>query len=164
MTSIHIYCIVVVQSLSHVWLFVTPWTAAHQASLCFTISWSLLKLMSIELMIPWNHLILCHLLLLLPSIFASIRVFSNESVLRISGQSIGASASPSVLMNVQGRFPSELTGLLLLSKEFSSVFSSTTIQKHQFFGAQSSLWSNSHICMWLLERARDWINHQNPMS
>ena len=72
-----------VQWLSHVWLFVTPWTPAHQASLSFTISQSLLKLMSIELAMPSNHLILCHPLLLLPSVFASIRVFSNESVLRI---------------------------------------------------------------------------------
>ena len=64
-----------VQSLSHIWLFATPWTAAHQASLAITNSWSLLKLMSIELMMPSNHLILCHPLLLLPSIFPSIRVF-----------------------------------------------------------------------------------------
>ena len=66
-----------VQLLSHVWRFVTPWTAAHQASLSFTITWSLLRLMSIESMMPSNHLILCHSLLLLPSVFPSIRVFSN---------------------------------------------------------------------------------------
>ena len=72
-----------VQSLSHVWLFVTPWTAAFQASLSITNSWSLLKLMSIELVIPSNHLILCHPLLLPPSIFPSIRVFSNGSLLQI---------------------------------------------------------------------------------
>ena len=72
-----------VQSLSHVWLFVTPWTAAHQASLSVTISCSLFKLMSLELMIPSNHLILCHSLLLLPSIFPSIRVFSQELGLHI---------------------------------------------------------------------------------
>ena len=71
-----------VQSLSHVQLFETPWTAAHQASLSFTNSWSLLKLMSIESMMPYNLLILCHSLLP-PSIFPSIRVFSNESVLQI---------------------------------------------------------------------------------
>ena len=75
--------IAVVQLLSHVWLFVTPWTAAHQASLSFTISQSLLKLMSIESVIPTNHLILCHPLLCLSSIFPSIRVFSNELVLCI---------------------------------------------------------------------------------
>ena len=72
-----------VQSLSPVRLFVNPWTAAHQASLSTTNSWSLLKLLSIKLLIPSNHLILCHPLLLLPSIFPSIRVFSNESVLPI---------------------------------------------------------------------------------
>ena len=73
----------VVQLLSHVWLFVTPWTAAHQASLALTISWSLLKLMSIELVMPSNHLILCCPLFPLPSIFPSIKVFSNESSLHI---------------------------------------------------------------------------------
>ena len=72
-----------VQSFSHVWLFVTPWTTALQASLSITNSWSLLKLMSIELVMSSNHLILCRPLLLLPSIFPSIRVFSKESVLHI---------------------------------------------------------------------------------
>ena len=97
----------VTQLLSHVWLLVTPWTAARQASLFFTISLSLLKFMSIELVMSSNHLIFCWPLLLLPSVFASMRVFSNESVLRIS---IGASASASVLpMNIQGWFPLGLT-------------------------------------------------------
>ena len=91
-----------VQSLSPVRLFVTPWTAAHQASLSITNSQSLLKLMSFELVMPSSHLILCHPLLLLPSVFASIRVFFNESVLHISGQSTGVSASASVLpMSIQ---------------------------------------------------------------
>ena len=72
----------VVQSLSRVGLFVTPWTAAYRGSLSFTVSWNLLKLMSIESMMPFNHLILCRLLLL-PSVFPSIRVFSNESALHI---------------------------------------------------------------------------------
>ena len=76
--------VVVVQSFSCVQLFATPWTAAHQASLSLTISWSLLKLVSIELVMPSNHLVLCHPLLLLPLIFPSIRVFSNESALHIS--------------------------------------------------------------------------------
>ena len=87
-----------VQSLSRVQLFVTPWTAAHQASLSFTISWSLLKLMSIESVMPSNHIILCCPLLLLPSIFPSIRVFSNESALHIRWPkywSISFSISPS---------------------------------------------------------------------
>ena len=75
--------VIIVQSLSNVRLFVTPWTAAHQASLSFTIYWSLLKLISIESTMPSNHLILCRPLLLLPSIFSSIRVFSNESTLGI---------------------------------------------------------------------------------
>ena len=87
------------QSLSHALLFVTPWTAALQASLSFTISWSLLRLRSIESVMPSNHLILCHLLFL-PSIFPNIRVFSNESVLCI--RCPGVSASASVLpMNIQ---------------------------------------------------------------
>ena len=72
-----------VQSLSHVQLFATPWNAAHQASLSIANTWSLLKLMSIELVMPSNHLILCHPLLLLPSIFPSIRGFSNESIIHI---------------------------------------------------------------------------------
>ena len=77
------YSIIVVQSLSHVWLFVTPWAAVRQASLSFTIFWSLLKFMSIESVMLPKHLILCRLLLLLPSIFPSIRVFTNESALYI---------------------------------------------------------------------------------
>ena len=101
---------------------------------------------------PSNHLILCGPLLLLPSIFPSIRVFFSESVFASGGQSIAASA-PVLPMNLQGWFPLGLTGLIFLhSKGPSRVFSSTTIQKHQFFGAQPSLWSNSHICMWILEK------------
>jgi len=92
--------VVVVQSLSHVQLSATPWTAAYQASPFFTISWSLLKLMSIESVMPSSHLALCHPPLLLPSISPSIRVFSNKSVLLIRGQSIGASASV-LPMNIQ---------------------------------------------------------------
>ena len=130
-----------VQSLSHVQLFATPWTAAHQASLYFTISQSLLKLMSIESVMPPNHLIICHPLFLLPSIFPSIRVFSNESPLTSGGQSIGVSASASVFpINIQNSFPLGLTGLIpLQSKGLSRVFSNTTVQKHQFFSAQLSL-------------------------
>ena len=96
---------------------------------------------------PSNHLILCCPLLLLPSIFPSIRVFSNESALLISGQSIGVSASASVLpMNIQGWFLSGLTGLISLqSKGLSRVFSSITVEKHQFFRTQPSLWFSSHI-------------------
>ena len=131
-----------------------PWTAARQASLSITNFWSLLKLMSIELVMPSNHLIFCHPLLLLPSIFPSIRVFSNELVLFIGGQSIGVSALASVLPmnNTQDWFPLGFTGWIsLLSKGLSRVFSNITVQKHQFFGAQLSLGSNSHIYTWLLE-------------
>ena len=129
-----------------VWLFVTTWTVAHQASRSFTISQSLLKLMSIESVIPSNHIILCRPLLFLPSIFPSMRVFSNGvGSLHQGGQRIGASTSASVLpMNIQGWFPLGLTSLIsLLSKGLSRVFSSTTIQKHQFFSAQPSLWSKN---------------------
>ena len=91
-----------VQSLSRVRLFVTPWTIACKASLSIIKSWSLLRLTSIELVMPPNHLVLCHPLFLLPSIFPRIRVFSNESVVHTGGQSIGISASASVLqMNIQ---------------------------------------------------------------
>ena len=139
-----------VQSLSWVQLFVTPWTAAHQASLSITNSWSLLKLMSIESMMPFNHLILCCPLLLLPSIFPSIRVFSNESVLRIRWPSIGVSASASVLpMNIQYWFPLGWLGWILLqSKGLSRVLSNTTVQKHQFFSAPAFfIVQLSHPCM-----------------
>ena len=103
---------------------------------------------------PSNHLILCYPLFLLPSIFPSIRVFSNESVFTSGGWSIGASASASVLpINIQGWFPLGLTGLnSLLPKGLARIFSSTTVQKHQFFGVQPSLVSNSDICKWLLEK------------
>ena len=126
----------------------SPWTAAHQVSLSFTLSWSLIKLMSIESVMPSNHLILCRPILLLPSIFSSIRVFSNDlAFCTRRPKSIGASASASVLpMNSQSWFPLELTGLIsLLSKRLSRVFSNTKVWKHQFFSAQTSLWSNSHI-------------------
>ena len=108
-----------VQLLSHVWLFVTPWTAACQASRSITNFWNLLKLMSIESVMPSNHLILCRPLLLPPSIFPSIRVFSNELDFGISGQRFGASASTSVLrMSIQDWFPSGRTGCIsLLFKE-----------------------------------------------
>ena len=128
-------------------LFATPWTAAHQASLSITSSQSSPKPMSIELVMPSNHLILCRPLLLLPSIFASIRLFSNESVLHIRWPSSGVSASTSVPpMNTQDWSPLGWTGWISLqSKGLSRVFSNTTVQKHQFFGTQLSLWSNSHI-------------------
>ena len=133
--------------LSHVQLFATPWTAAHQASLSITSSRSLLKLMCIELVMPSSHLILCCPLLLLPSIPPSIRVFSNESTLHKRWPKFGVSASASVLpMNIQNWSPLGWTGWISLpSKGLSRVFSNTTVQKHQFFGAQLSSPSNSHI-------------------
>ena len=128
-----------VQSLSRVRLFATPWTAARQSSPSITNSRSLLKLMSVESVMPSNHLILCHPLLLPPSVFPSIRVFSNESVLHIGWPkywSFSFNISPS----------NEYSGLIsfrmdspLLSKGLSGAFSSTTVQKHHFFGTQLSL-------------------------
>ena len=119
-----------VQSLSHVQLFATPWTAACQASLSITNSWSLLKLMSIELVMPSNHLILCHPLLPLPSIFPSTRVFSNESALHIRWPkcwSFSFSMSPS--NEYSGLISLGLTGLISLqSKRLSRVLSNTTVQ------------------------------------
>ena len=118
---------------------VTPGTEAHQAFLSMTNSQSLLKLMSIESVIPPKHFILCHLLLLLPSIFPSIRVFFQMSQISTSGgQSIGAPDSASVLaMTIQNWFPLGLTGLISLQfKRLSRFFSTTTIQKQQFFHAQ----------------------------
>ena len=125
----------------------TPWTKACQASLSFSISQRLLKLTSIELVMPSNYLILSHPLFLLPSIFPSIRVFSNESALHIRWPILELPTSASVLsMNIQGCIPLGLTGLIsLLSKGLLKVFSSTMIHKHQFFGTQHSSWSNSHI-------------------
>ena len=111
-----------VQSFSLVWLFVTPWTTACQAFLSITNSRSSLKLISIELVMPSKHPILCLPLLLLPSVFPSIKVYSKESALQSGGRSTGASASPS--MDSQGWFPLRLTGLIsLLPKGLSRVFS-----------------------------------------
>ena len=143
-------------SHSVVQLFAIPWTAAHQASLSITNFQSLLKLMSIELS-RWCH----------PAISSSIVPFSSCSqsfpasgsfpisqFFTSGGQSIGASASASVLpMNIQDWLPLGLTGLISLqSKGLSTVFSSTTVPKHQFFCAQPFLLSSSHIRTWLLEK------------
>ena len=129
------------------------WPAASQASLSIASSWSLLKLMSIESVMPSNHLILWHPLLLMPSIFPSIRVFSNESVLRIRWPKYWSFGFRISHMNIQDWFPLGLTGWISLqSQRLSRVFANTTVQKHQFFGAQLSWWSNSHIHPWLLEK------------
>ena len=131
---------VVVQSLSPVWLFVTPWIAACQASLSISISWSLLRLMCIESVMPSNHLILCRPLLFPPSIFPSIRVFFDELALHIRWPkywSFSFNISPS----------NEHPGLIsfrkdwlisLQSKGLSRMFSYTTVQKHQFFCTELS--------------------------
>ena len=133
--------IIAVQSLSHVQLFATPWNAAHQASLSITNFQSLPRFMSIESVMPSNHLILFCPLLLLPLIFPSIRVFSNESVLHIRWPkywSFSFNISPS--NEYSGLISLGWTGLTSLqSKGLSRVFSNTTVQKHQFFGAQLSL-------------------------
>ena len=143
-----------VQSLSHVRLFVTPWTAAQQPSLSITKYQSLIKLMSIELVMPSNHLIsssvipFSHL-----QSFPASETFPMSPFFTSGGQNIGVSASTSILpMNTQDWFPLGFTGLIFLqSKELPRVFSNTIVQKHQFFGAQLSLWSNSYIHTWLLE-------------
>ena len=139
-------------SHSHIQLFVTPWTAACQASLSITNSWSLLKLMSIESVMPSNHLILCRLLLLPPSIFPSIRVFSNESALHIRWPkywSFSFSVSPS--NEYSGLISFRMDWLISLqSKGLSRVFSNTTVQKHQFF----------FLCSVTLTSIHDhWKNH-----
>ena len=140
-----------IQSLSQVWLFATPWTAAHPASLSITNSQSLLKLISIESVTPSNHLILRRPCLLLPSILPSFRVFSKELALHIKWPkywSFSFSSSPS----------NECLRLIFFRMDWfdleglSRVFSNTTVKKHQFFGAQLSLWSDSHIHIWLLEK------------
>ena len=126
-----------VQSLSHVWLFATPWNVARQASLSITNSQSPHKPMSTESVMPSNHLILCSPLLFLPSIFPSIMVFSNESVLRIRWPkywSFSLSIRPS----------DEYSGLISFSMDWFDLLAvqgtlKTTVQKHQFFGAQLSL-------------------------
>ena len=130
---------------SHVQLFVTPWTAACKASLSINNSQSLLKLMSIESVMPSNHLILCHPLLLPSSIFPSIRVFSNELALCIRWPkywSFNFSISPS---NEYSELIFFRVNWFDLFKGLWRVFSNTTVQKHQVFKVQPSLWSNSHI-------------------
>ena len=143
-----------VQLLSRVRLFVTPWTAARQASLSITNSWSLLNLMSIESMMPSNHIILCRPLLPLPSIFHSIRVFSNESVLGIRWPKYWSfSFNISASNEYSGLISLRIDGLISLqSKGLSRVFSNTTVEKHQFFGSQ--LYSPILTSIW-----DSWENH-----
>ena len=152
MSKLSLYPSVVVQSPSHVWLFVTPWTVARQAFLSLTISKSLPKFMFIASVMGSNRLIFWHPLLLLPSIFPSIRDFSNESFVCIRKPKYWSfSINPS----------SEYSGLISLKIDWfdllavqglSGVFSSTTVWRHQFSGVLPSLWSKYHIHTWLLER------------
>ena len=141
-----------------------PHGLQHTSFPVLTISWSLLKLMSIELVMPFNHLVLCCPLLLLPSIFPSIRGFSKELALHIRWPkywNFSFSISPS--NEYSGLISSGLTGLIfLLYKRLSRVFPNTTDQKHQFFGVQPSLWSDSHIHTWLLEKPELWL--YGPLS
>ena len=142
-----------VQLLSHVRLFATPWTAAHQASLSITNSWSLLRLMSIELVIPSNHLILCHPLLLLPSIFHSIRVFSNESVLcnRLPKDwTFSFSISPSNEYSGLIFFRMDYLDLLVIQGTRKSLLQHHTskasiLQRSAFFIAIHDYWKNHNF-------------------
>ena len=143
-----------VQLLSHVWLSGTPRTAEHQASLSIINSPSLLKLMAIDW---WCHSTISSFIEPFSShlqSFPESGSFQISQFFALDGQSIGVSASATVLpMNIQDWFLWRLTSLIsLLSKELSRVFSNTTVQKHQFFDSQPSLWSKSHIHTWLLEK------------
>ena len=141
-----------VQSLSRVQLFATPWIEARQASMSITNSW---RLRSIKSVMPSSYLILCRPLLLLPSIPPSIRVFSNESALRMRWPKYWSfSFSIITYKEIPGliSFRMDWLDLLAVQGTFSRVFSNTTVQKHQFFGAQPSSQSNSHIHTWPQEK------------
>ena len=141
----------------------TPWTAAHQALLSCTVFWNCFRFMSTELVMLSNHLILCHPLLLWPPVFPIIRVFSSESTLWIKWlKSRSFSFSISHFNEYLGLISFRIDRFDLQSKRLFRVFSSTTIQKHLFFSAQPSLWSNSHIRTWLLEKPQHWLHR--PLS
>ena len=138
---ISVWFYVLVQSISHVQLFATPWTVARQASLSFTISWSLLKLMSIESVMPSNLLSLCCPLLFLPSTFPEFRSFLMSWLFTSGGLSIGTSASASVLsMNIQGWFPLGLMGLISLQSKglLQHNLKASILQRSAFFMIQLS--------------------------
>ena len=144
---------VVVQSLSHVWFFATSWTAAHQVSLSFTISWSLLKLLSIESVVPSNHLKLCHHLLLL-WISPIIRVFSNELAFHIRWPnywSFSFNISPSNEYSGLISFRIDWFDFLAVQRTLKS-YLQHHISKASILSGQPALWSNSHIHTWLLEK------------
>ena len=143
-----------VQSLSSVWLFATPWIVACQASLSITNSWSLPKLMSIESVMPSSHSFSVVPFSSCPQSFPASRSFPMIQLFASGGQSIGVSASTSVLpMNTQDWSPLGWTGWISLqSKGLSRIFSNTTVQKHQFFGPQLFSQSNSRIHTWPQEK------------
>ena len=149
----------VTKSFSHVRLCASPWIVAHQTHLSFTLSQSLFKFMSIELVMLSNHLILCPTFFSCPRSFPASGSFPMSQLFTSGGQSIGVSASASVLpMNTQDWSPLGLTSVISLqSKGLSRVFSSTTVRKHKFLGSQPSLWSDSHICTWLQEKPYLWL-------
>ena len=144
-----------VQSLSCVQLFVTPWIAACQAFLSITISWSSLKLTSIESVMPSSHLIPCHPFSSCPQSLPASESCPMSQLFTWGGQSTGVLALASFLPKKSlGWSPSEGTGWISLqSKGLSRVFSNTTVQKHQFFGTQPSAQSNSHIHIWPQEKS-----------
>ena len=147
------------QLFSHIWLFVTPWTAARQASLSISNCLSLPKPISIELVMPSNHLILC-CPLLLPSIFPSIRAFSNESALRIRWPkywSFSFYISPSKECPGPISFRMDWLDLLAVQGILKSLLQHHS-SKHQYFGAQHCLQSNSHIHTWPLEKPLPWLD------
>ena len=142
----------VVQSLSHVQLFVIPRTAARQASLSFTMPQSLLKLMSIELMMPSNHLNLCHPLLLLPSIYPSIRVFSNESVLCIRWPkywSFSFSISPSNIYSGLISFKIDWFDLLAVQGTFKSLLQHHSSKASNMIGGSTKVWIPGGASIWI---------------
>ena len=144
-----------VQSLSHVRLFATPWITGRQASLSITNSWSLRKLMPIKSVMPSSHLLLCR-----PQSLPASGSFTMSQLFAWGGQSIGVSASASVLLvNTQDWSPLGWTGWISLqSKRLSRVFSNARVQKYQFFSAQLSSQSNSHIHTWPLEKPKPWLD------
>ena len=145
--SIHTILVIVVQLLSYVQLFAVPWTAALQASLSFTISQNLLRLLSIESVMPSNHLILCHPLLLLPSIFPSVRVFSSDSAVHIRWPKYWSFSFSISLSNEYSRlisFSNDWFDLLAVQGTLKSLLQYHS-SKASNFGSQPSLWSNFHI-------------------
>ena len=158
--------VVIVQLLSSVWLFVTPWTTAHQASLSFTISQSLLKLH-----VCWVSDAIKPFYPLSPTFppvlsFPPAGSFPMSWLFASGGQSIGASASASILpMNIQGWFPLGITGQISLQfKGRSRVFSNTSVQKHLFFGTRPSLWYSSHIHTWLKWKGESCVLHSHKLA